>query len=376
MRKRKHLRYDSIREKWVIDYGGRIHRKRRFFDSRSLAEEFMTTEEFLVAAGYCVPTVVPSMVITDGNDVATVPVEKAVNWYCQNVAVTKSPFSQKWEPKKLLDWMERYRGRPLESIGLKELFECRSRLLLHNLEPQTVNRRITLLKSFFKACHQARFIKVNPAVELKKLAVPEAPHAEVISEMEQARLLKAAKPWVRNPLWFAMKTGARRGEIVNLRWGAVNLKERTLIIESNKGFHTKSKRSRKLPLTETMAALLIDILQEAKLQGRGGSNDFVFVTSTGIRIIADRLTREAKKVMRRVLKRDEGAVHIWRHSALTLMLQKGADIETVRRVAGQSSLTVTQRYVHSNDVAMLRAMDQLKPEYQIGKNVALGGTGR
>ena len=90
--------------------------------------------------------------------------------------------------------------------------------------------------------------------------------------------------------------------------------------------------------------------------------------------IPDRLTREAKKVLRSTLKREEGAVHIWRHSALTLMLQKGADIETVRRVAGHSSLTVTQRYVHSNDVVMLQAMSQLKAEYKFGENVSLGGT--
>lgn len=124
-----------------------------------------------------------------------------------------------------------------------------------------------------------------------------------------------------------------------------------------------------------MMALLTGLLEEARFKKRAGPNDYVFVTSTGRKIIPDRLTREAKKMMRRVLKRDEGAVHIFRHSALTLMLQKGADIETVRRVAGHSSLAVTQRYVHSNDVAMVQAMSQLNPEYQFGKTVALGGTG-
>ena len=80
--------------------------------------------------------------------------------------------------------------------------------------------------------------------------------------------------------------------------------------------------------------------------------------------------------MRRVLKRDSGAVHIWRHSALSLLLRKGADIETVRRIAGHSSLNVTQRYVHSDDVAMANAMAKLNVPPKIRQNVAVGGSGR
>ena len=76
--------------------------------------------------------------------------------------------------------------------------------------------------------------------------------------------------------------------------------------------------------------------------------------------------------MKRVLKRDVGSVHIWRHTALTQMLQKGADIETVRKLAGHSSLVITQRYCHSSDVLMLQAMSQVQPS--IGGMLPLGGT--
>ena len=170
-----------------------------------------------------------------------------------------------------------------------------------------------------------------------------------------------------------MKTGARRNEIINLRWGAVNLKAGYFLIGASEGFQTKSKRSRRLPVTPTMDAFFSGLLDEAVKRGKAGPNDFVFVTSTGRPLNRDRLTREAMKLMKRVLGRKTGAIHIWRHTALTLMLQKGADIETVRRVAGHSSLMVTQRYCHSHDVAMQRAMSQLEVDF--GGNVALGGTG-
>lgn len=150
-------------------------------------------------------------------------------------------------------------------------------------------------------------------MDLKRLPVPEAPHVDVISEKDQVRLLKAAKPWVRYLLWLAMKTGMRRGEIVNLRWGAIHFDKSGggfLFVEASEGFHTKSKRSRRLRLTSQMSDLFINLLKEAKERGKAGPNDFIFVTIAERPILPDRLTREARKVMKKVLGRKNGAVHI------------------------------------------------------------------
>lgn len=59
-----------------------------------------------------------------------------------------------------------------------------------------------------------------------------------------------------------------------------------------------------------------------------------------------------------------------RHTALTQLAQAGADVFTLARIAGHSSITITQRYVHPQADAIERAFAQLD-----SINVNMLGTG-
>jgi integrase len=48
-----------------------------------------------------------------------------------------------------------------------------------------------------------------------------------------------------------------------------------------------------------------------------------------------------------------------RHTALSRLVEKGEDIETVREIAGHASLKTTQRYLHSNDRRKKQAVEKL-----------------
>jgi integrase len=51
--------------------------------------------------------------------------------------------------------------------------------------------------------------------------------------------------------------------------------------------------------------------------------------------------------------------HDLRHTALSRLIEKGEDIETVRDLAGHASLKTTQRYLHSNDRRKKQAIEKL-----------------
>ena len=52
--------------------------------------------------------------------------------------------------------------------------------------------------------------------------------------------------------------------------------------------------------------------------------------------------------------------YILRHTALTQLAEAGCDVFTLARIAGHSSITITQRYVHPQEDAIERAFKQAK----------------
>ena len=60
---------------------------------------------------------------------------------------------------------------------------------------------------------------------------------------------------------------------------------------------------------------------------------------------------QIKKSFHTVLKKagiTDFRFHDFRHTEATQMLEKGADIRTVQEILGHSSVSVTERYTHTN----------------------------
>ena len=66
-----------------------------------------------------------------------------------------------------------------------------------------------------------------------------------MSEEEETSLLHAATPHIRAMLVTAIDTGMRRGEMLALRFGDVDLARGLIVL---RGETTKSKRSRVVPI--------------------------------------------------------------------------------------------------------------------------------
>jgi len=49
--------------------------------------------------------------------------------------------------------------------------------------------------------------------------------------------------------------------------------------------------------------------------------------------------------------------HDLRHTFASRLVEKGVDIETLKELLGHHSITITQRYIHSNDERKRAAVD-------------------
>ncbi|OZC02845.1 tyrosine-type recombinase/integrase [Rubricoccus marinus] len=165
-------------------------------------------------------------------------------------------------------------------------------------------------------------------------------HAEVERFAITVRREARSVQWLADLVVFACHTGLRRSELVNLRWDAVDLDSGMLTVANTESFRTKSGADRKVPLSETAKAVLGRV--EA-----APNCEYVFTCSNG-KISPDYLSQAFKKY---ATKAGLKGVHLHhtRHTACSWLAQRGVPIEAIRRFAGHSTITVTERYMHLSD---------------------------
>jgi integrase len=144
---------------------------------------------------------------------------------------------------------------------------------------------------------------------------------------------------------FALETCARESEIVNLRWGEIDLESREWHLP---GTRTKMGRSRTIYLTIEAQQILRELWDE-----RAEGTDRVF------HLLPKAST--FSKTFSEVVKRTgvQGLVfHDTRHESITRMLNSGAMLPgAVLQMAGHSSLKMTLRYFNPQRDEVLRRMD-------------------
>jgi len=195
----------------------------------------------------------------------------------------------------------------------------------------------------------------NPADALKKLPKVERRQMETLTPGQSQALLKAIEhSRVYWPTLLALATGARRGEILALRWKNVDLDRGIVrIVESLE--QTKAGLRFKAPKTEktravTLPAFAIDELQRLKRQQ---AEDLLRlgVRQSGEALICGRedgepmqprsLTHEFTVLLRKLKSLPRVRFHDLRHSHATQLLAAGVHLAIVQERLGHSTITTT-----------------------------------
>jgi len=154
---------------------------------------------------------------------------------------------------------------------------------------------------------------------------------------------------------MAVRAGLRRGELVAVQWGDLQLggdhdPQRFIVVQHNyvrrEHTTTKSKKSRRVDLSRGLRRVLLELrdqrLLEAYQKGRNDiSGELVFRSPEGTILDPDNLYHRvflpvlAKAGIRRI------RLHDLRHTFGSLLLQNGASIVYVKEQMGHSSIQVT-----------------------------------
>lgn len=134
-------------------------------------------------------------------------------------------------------------------------------------------------------------------------------------------------------------TGIRRNELLNLKVKDFDLVGQTLFVN---GSSSKSKKSRKIPLHPTLMYHLTNYLDERKNQ----HCEYLILSSHGDKV----LSSHGLKYWVERYKRLSGThffLHRFRHTFASNLARNNADIITIMKVMGHSSLKMTERYLRS-----------------------------
>ncbi len=164
------------------------------------------------------------------------------------------------------------------------------------------------------------------------------------------------------PLYYlALTLGLRRGELLALRWSDINLNQRTLHVRK-----AKSKAGiRTLPLPQHIVDVLRDHwkfqAQERLFQGNvWQEHGMVFPGESGKPLAAATLIAHFKRSLTRA-GLHEIRFHDLRHTAATLMVERGVDLKTIQEILGHATLAMTaDTYAHVSSTAIKDALSRLQ----------------
>jgi site-specific recombinase XerD len=215
--------------------------------------------------------------------------------------------------------------------------------LKEKVKPVTVNHSLRTLRRVLHIARDWKLIREAPRI---KLLPGEHEREAVLDEADLTRMIEClAKAYptslMRHMLPFLVDTGLRISEACGLHREHVRFDDgqpRSIRIVRGKSKYSR----REVPLTLRAAASVTAALDQSR-------SAYLFTSKGGRRPLTRHYPSEQFRVIRDALGLGPDYVlHSTRHTFCTRLGKAGADAFTIQKLAGHSSITISQRYVHAD----------------------------
>jgi integrase len=216
---------------------------------------------------------------------------------------------------------------------------------LQAVSPATVNRELAGLKRLFNLAEQWGLYRGRNPVKGVRFLDEDNLKLRTLSEEEEGVLLSYCSPYLQDLVTFAIHTGLRLGEILNLKWEEVDLETGILDLRVR-----KNRRMLEVPLNDKALSVV---------RGWHGIRkcDVVFYNPETGGQWKD-LWLGLKKACRKA-GLSEVTWHTFRHTFASRLNRSGADLVTVKELLGHADIKTTMRYAHTNREAKRQAVRRL-----------------
>tara|TARA_R110002072_G_scaffold24063_6_gene82370 strand:- start:106 stop:999 length:894 start_codon:yes stop_codon:yes gene_type:complete len=226
----------------------------------------------------------------------------------------------------------------------------------NGIKPRSINRKISSLKTYYKFLIREGQVELNP---MSKVIAPKQSKQllRVVSEKEIQILLEDIEfpegflgllhKTVISSFYF---TGMRLSELINLKDSDVDLNNKRLRVLG------KRNKERFLPITVNFQEELNYYREKRKEISTVEGDAWFFVNAKGKKLYPKLVYDFVNRYLSSVSSIEKKSPHVLRHSFATHMLNRGADLNSIKELLGHSNLSATQVYTHNS-------VDQLKKTY-------------
>jgi integrase/recombinase XerC len=231
------------------------------------------------------------------------------------------------------------------------------------LSPRSINRKLSSLKSLYKFELKSGKIKNNPAINIngpkteKRLPsfVEEKEMQYLFENLEFERSFSGNRDKLILDLFY--QTGIRLSELQNIKIKDIDFSKKMLKVLG------KRNKERLIPL-HNQTLILISNYIKIRSKEVQISHPFLILNNNGEQAGKKFVYRCVNSYLSKVTANTKKSPHVIRHTFATHMLNRGADLNTIKELLGHASLAATQVYTHNSINKLKTVYKQAHPKGQ------------
>jgi integrase/recombinase XerC len=258
----------------------------------------------------------------------------------------------------------------LSSLGLPEdpvavtSYDIRSwivSMLENNYSTISVHRKISCLRVFYRYLRKEGIIKNDPLEKVvlpkRKKSLPVFVEEEALTNLLDNFSFGESFEGIRNRTIIELLylTGMRRSELIGLKDNDLDLSECSLKVTG------KRNKQRIIPLVKPFIKRLEEYIKVRNDNVATLNNGWFFITDKGNKLYDKYVYNTVNRYLSMVTTIEKKSPHILRHTFATHMLNRGADLNSIKELLGHANLSATQIYTHNTFEKLKKVYKQAHP---------------
>jgi integrase len=264
-------------------------------------------------------------------------------------------------------WCQVFGDRIMTDIDIFDIREHIDSMTDEGQRATTINRKKAVLSSVYKFALSRGYIDDN-IVRNVLIDDDTKRRDRVLSDDERKRLIKACQESHWDKLYLivlmAMTTGARKGELRNLRWCDVSFKDNTGSLGDSKNGTSRELHFAPVVMTELKRFQEVGIgliFPSAEIPSQ--PMDFRKAWSKALR--SANISEKDKLNADGSLKLEKFTFHCLRHGFCSALSDSGKEINQIAKLAGHKSIQTTLRYIHQGRDQKRQIVDELAQAFKL-----------